>query len=202
MSETLIIYSRYPEPGTTKTRMIPILGAEGAAELQRQMSEYTLNTARQLKKSRNINLEVHFAGGTQQLMSDWLGQDISYIKQTSGDLGEKMKSSFQQAFDRQHEKVIIIGIDCPDIDLAILNQAFNSLRYHDLVLGEAKDGGYYLIGLNKLIPQLFDNITWGTNKVLNQTKAIADKLSLNTEYLMALPDVDRPEDLSIWHKYT
>ena len=200
-TETLIIYSRYPEPGKTKTRMIPALGAEGAANLQRKMTEHTLNTAKQLKSDRNINLEVHFAGGDKQLMSDWLGTDIKYVSQVVGDLGDKMQSSFQQAFDADNQRIVTIGIDCPDINLKILNNAFNALQQQELVLGVAEDGGYYLIGLNKPVPQLFNNINWGTDAVLKQTKAIADELNLNTHYLTTLPDVDRPEDLAIWQKY-
>ena len=201
MAETLIIYSRYPEPGKTKTRMIPALGKEAAAQLQQKMTEHTLNTARQLQDDRSTKIEVHFAGGNQQLMSDWLGEDLSYVSQTAGDLGNKMQSSFQQAFDNNYKRVVIIGIDCPDINLKILNDAFDSLSKKELVLGIAKDGGYYLIGLNKKMPQLFKNISWGTDIVLEQTKAIATKLKLNIEYLTALSDVDRPEDLPVWQKY-
>ena len=202
INEKLIIYSRYPEPGKTKTRMIRALGKEGAAKLQREMTEHTLNTARQFKSSRNIDIEVHFAGGNEQLMSDWLGKDLNYIAQVTGDLGIKMQSSFQQAFDRQNKRVVTIGIDCPDLNLEILSEAFNSLQQQELVLGVAKDGGYYLIGLNKTIPQLFQNINWGTNIVLKQTKAIASKLNLNVKYLTPLSDIDYPEDLPIWQKYT
>ena len=202
MVETLIIYSRYPEPGKTKTRMIPALGKEGAADLQRKMTEHTLNTARKLQGDRDINIEVHFAGGNEQLMSDWLGENINYIPQVTGDLGNKMRSSFKRAFDNNNKRVVTIGIDCPDISVENLNNAFNALQQKELVLGVAKDGGYYLIGLNKTIPELFKNINWGTDIVLEQTKAIATKLNLNMEYLTPLSDIDRPEDLAIWQKYT
>ncbi len=201
MTETLIIYSRYPEAGKTKTRMIPALGAEAAAELQRQMSEHTLNTAKQLQQKRKIKIEVHFAGGNKYLMSAWLGEDIDYIAQVDGDLGDKMNSSFSRAFNTGSQRVVTIGIDCPDINTDILNRAFDSLQQQDLVLGVASDGGYYLIGLNKAIPELFQNINWGTDTVLKQTKEIADKLNLETNYLPTLSDVDRPEDLAIWQQY-
>jgi len=200
-NETLIIYSRYPEPGKTKTRMIPALGAEGAAQLQRKMTEHTLETAKKIKSDRDISIEVHFAGGNEQLMSDWLGKDIKYISQVFGGLGDKMNYSFTQSLDFNTQRVVTIGIDCPDINIDILNNAFNSLQNNDLVLGVAEDGGYYLIGLNKTIPQLFQNIDWGTDKVLNQTKAIAQRLNLKTKYLTTLSDIDRPEDLHIWQKY-
>ena len=199
--KTLIIFTRYPEPGKTKTRMIPALGAEGAAELQRQMSEHTLKNAKQWQRVSEGKIAVHFAGGDVSLMSNWLGKELTYYPQVTGDLGYKMQSAFNQAFTNGATKVVTIGIDCPDINLALLNQAFTSLSEQDLVLGKAEDGGYYLIGLNRLIPELFQNINWGTSQVLAQTQNIANSLNLNTAYLPTLPDVDRPEDLFIWEKY-
>ena len=201
MSETLIIFSRYPQPGTTKTRMIPALGADGAAQLQRQMTEHTLNTAKQLL-DRDITIEIHFAGGNIELMRQWLGKDLQYVPQVAGDLGVKMRSAFDRAFSLDKQRVVTIGIDCPDIDSTILNNAFNSLQTHDLTLGSAEDGGYYLIGLNHSVPQLFSNINWGTERVLEQTKNIANKLDLQVHYLPTRSDVDRPEDLAIWQKYS
>lgn len=200
MSETLIIFSRYPQPGTTKTRMIPALGADGAARLQRKMTEHTLNTAKQLLSNRDITIEIHFAGGDIELMEQWLGK-LQYIPQVAGDLGEKMRSAFDRAFSLGSQRVVTIGIDCPDIDSTILNDAFSSLQTHNLTLGSAEDGGYYLIGLNHSVPQLFNNINWGTERVLKQTKNIAEKLNLQVHYLPTLSDVDRPEDLAIWQKY-
>mgnify|MGYP003466280102 FL=1 len=202
MTETLIIFSRYPEPGKTKTRMIPALGALGAAELQRKMTEHTLKTAIALKLSRNLAIKVHFAGGNIQSMMEWLGEDFDYIPQVLGDLGHKMHSSFERAFALGSQRVVIIGTDCPDIEQTILTQAFDSLERHDLVLGVAEDGGYYLIGLNQPIAELFQNINWGTEQVLNQTQNIAQQLKLNVYYLPTLADVDRPEDLKIWQKYS
>ena len=202
MSETLIIFSRYPQPGKTKTRMIPALGADGAARLQRKMTEHTLNTAKQLLSNRNITIEIHFAGGDLELMRQWLGKDLQYVAQVGGDLGEKMRSAFDRAFSSGKQRVVTIGIDCPDIDSIILNNAFDSLQNHDLTLGSAADGGYYLIGLDRAVPQLFDNINWGTERVLEQTNNIANKLDLQVHYLPTLSDVDRPEDLIIWQKYS
>jgi uncharacterized protein len=201
MTETLIIFSRYPEIGKTKTRMIPALGASGAAELQRQMSEHTIKIARQLQLSRPISIEIHFAGGSQELMQNWLGGDLNYYPQINGDLGMKMQAAFDRALNNDRQKVITIGTDCPDINLAILQKAFDLLENCDLVLGPADDGGYYLIGLTALIPQLFKGIAWGTPEVLAQTQRIAKNLNLNTAYLTTLRDVDRPEDLFIWQKY-
>ena len=202
MSESLIVFSRYPEPGKTKTRLIPALGAEGAAKLQQQMTEHTLNTAMKLCALRNLTIEIHFAGGSQEQMAQWLGQDLQYIPQVPGDLGQKLQSALARAFKLKHRRVVVIGIDCPDLDPTILNNAFNALSDRNLVLGSAQDGGYYLIGLNRLFPQLFENIAWGTDRVLHQTTEIARELKLNFDLLPTLADVDRPKDLIIWQKYS
>lgn len=202
MTETLIVFSRYPEAGKTKTRMIPALGAVGAAQLQQAMTEHTLKTALALASDRQTAIEIQFAGGNIDLMQSWLGRELQYKPQSAGDLGVKMRSAFESAFAMGKQRVVIIGIDCPDIDRHILTKAFNSLLDRDLVLGAAEDGGYYLIGLSRPQPQLFENITWGTGLVLQQTKDIAQQLNLKVDYLTTLADIDRPEDLKIWQKHS
>ena len=201
MSESLIIFTRYPEAGKTKTRMIPVLGETGAADLQRQLSEYTIQTAKALQKFRPIDIAIHFAGCDRNLMLSWLGEQHSYYPQVSGDLGAKMKSAFADAFTRGSQRIVTIGIDCPDLSPIILNQAFEALKHNQLVLGGAEDGGYYLIGLDRLVPELFTNIDWGTDSVFATTKKIAQQLALSIDYLPILPDVDRPEDLVIAQRH-
>ena len=197
MKETLIIFSRYPEPGKTKTRIIPALGANGAANLQCRLSEYTLKQARSLRQLREIEIAVYFTGGNADLMQEWLRDDVSYYEQAEGDLGVKMRSAFADSFTKNSDRVVIIGIDCPGVDNNVLNSAFTALQNNDLVLGEAADGGYYLIGLRNLHPELFINIEWGTDKVFTTTKYIAEKLGLTISYLPVLRDIDRPEDLDL-----
>lgn len=196
----LIIFTRYPEPGKTKTRLIPALGTEGAANLQRQMTEYTLSQVKQLQKTSAISFEVRYAGGDLQLMQDWLGYDLVYRPQGEGDLGSRMTQSFLNAFESGAEKVITIGTDCPDANAQILTQAFEKLQQCDLVLGPAVDGGYYLIGLQRPVPELFISIDWGTSQVFQQTINIAQTLNLLVADLPFLADIDRPEDLPIWEK--
>lgn len=195
----LIIFSRYPEPGKTKTRMIPALGAQGAAQLQRHMTEHTVAQARELQKYAGVTAEVHFAGGNEQLMQTWLGIDFVYKPQNSGNLGQRMASAYQDAFASGAQKVIMIGIDCPGVNAQLLSQGFTMLEQNDLVLGPAADGGYYLIGLRHFSTQLFQGISWGSGQVLQQTVAIAQQLNLQFTYLPVLEDVDRPEDLAVWY---
>lgn len=196
MKDCLIIFTRYPEPGKTKTRLIPILGAAGAAKLQRQMTEQKLAEAKKLQSINPLFVEVHFTGGNQQLMQDWLG-NLTYKQQSQGDIGCRMAAAFQTAFEAGMKQVVLIGIDCPDLKAQLMVEAFQALHQHDLVLGPAKDGGYYLIGLNCFISELFLGISWSTSEVLSQTQNIAQKLKLTVAYLPTLSDIDRPEDLSI-----
>lgn len=197
-TECLIIFTRYPEPGKTKTRLIPLLGEEGAATLQRHMTEQKLTEVNQLLSFYPLSVEVHFAGGNEQLMQDWLGSNLVYRRQSEGDIGDRMASAFQLSFAAGMTAVVLIGTDCPQLNAPLMAEAFQLLRQHDLVLGPARDGGYYLIGLRGLIPELFTGISWSTAEVLQQTITIAKRLGLAVAKLPLLSDVDRPEDLSVW----
>ncbi len=190
----LIIFTRYPTPGQAKTRLIPALGVEGAAALHRQMAESTVSQARLLRGDA-IDIDVRFAGGDRVQMQTWLGSDLDYHPQSSGDLGDRMSDAFRSAFDRGAKRVVTIGTDCPDLNHSLLTLAFQKLADHDLVIGSATDGGYYLIGLSSMILDLFQTITWSTSIVYQQTIAIAEKLQLSVANLPMLSDVDRPEDL-------
>jgi uncharacterized protein len=200
LPQHLVVFTRFPEIGKTKTRLIPFLGAEGAANLQHQMTEHTITQVNQFKASTNVSVEVCFAGGDVPSMETWLGNDFIYQPQGDGDLGERMMRSLTRAFAYNATKVVIIGTDCPDIDINILNLAFNHLDRSDVVLGPAVDGGYYLIGLKYPHPQLFMNINWGTSDVFQQTIDTICQLNLLVTQLIYLADIDRPEDLAIWEK--
>jgi uncharacterized protein len=195
ISEQLIIFTRYPVPGKAKTRLIPVLGKEGAANLHRLMTQRTIANALSLQNSRQLSVAIHYTGSSQQLMQDWLGTDLIYHQQSEGALGARMSAAFQTSFNLGSDKVAIIGTDCPKLKAEIIAQTFDELSDQDLVLGPAKDGGYYLIGLRRRIPELFDGIKWGTSEVFADTLAIAQKLNLSIAVLPTLADIDRPEDL-------
>ncbi|MGB3208332.1 MAG: TIGR04282 family arsenosugar biosynthesis glycosyltransferase [Crinalium sp.] len=196
-TESLIIFTRYPEPGKTKTRLIPAIGAEGAANIGGKMTEHTLNQVKELQSLREVAVAVYFAGGNTQLMQQWLGANLRYQCQGEGDLGSRMALAFAKAFEEGSKSVVIIGTDCPSLKPKLMEDAFQELTQHDLVLGPAQDGGYYLIGLRRFIPELFTGINWGTSSVLQQTVTIGKQLDLALAYLPTLADVDRPEDLLI-----
>ncbi len=195
MKKHLIIFTRYPKPGKTKTRLIPFLGEKGAADLHRQMVENTLIIAKKLQQVELLSIEIRFTGGNLEVMQNWLGSDLIYDEQCLGDLGDRMKNAFKIGFNQGKKQIIIIGTDCPFLTVDILSQGFNALQKHSIVLGPAKDGGYYLIGLNRYIPDLFENIPWGTSKVLPKTIDCCETLHLSVSQLPELSDIDRPEDL-------
>jgi len=199
----LIVFTRYPEAGTTKTRLIPALGPDGAAELHRRMASRMLVTVRQFINMCPGTVEVRFESGNKGLLREWLGSDLSYRYQGEGDLGMRMFAAFKDAFRKRAEAAVIIGTDCPDLSSQLMQQAFVKLAARDLVLGPASDGGYYLIGLrrtinNKSMQELFSDILWGTGKVLKKTIEKAQDMGLSSAFLDELNDVDVPEDILIW----
>jgi rSAM/selenodomain-associated transferase 2/rSAM/selenodomain-associated transferase 1 len=200
--EGLIIFTRYPEPGKTKTRLIPLLGPDGAAELQRRMTERILARVKELQGNRPVSVEVRYEGGSRHLVREWLGPDIPFLPQGRGDLGERMARAFREAFQAGMNRVALVGTDVPGIKVHIFLKAFETLGYADIILGPARDGGYYLIASRQANAQLFADIPWGTEKVLERTRQTADRLGFSTVLLETLDDVDRPEDLRIWEEAT
>ena len=197
----LFLFTRFPQPGQTKTRLIPALGAAGAADLQRQMTEYLLRRFQRICQARQLALEVHFAGGSRAQMRHWLGDTAVLTPQCQGDLGERLTFALRQGFVGGLQQILVVGSDCPDITEAQIKQALTALETHDVVLGPAVDGGYYLIGLNRLHAPLFENIPWSTARVLERTAAIARQSDLSVALLAPLSDIDRPEDLPLWQAH-
>jgi rSAM/selenodomain-associated transferase 2/rSAM/selenodomain-associated transferase 1 len=203
--QRLIVFTRFPEPGKTKTRLIPVLGAAGAARLQRRMTEHTIAAAAKAGRRPGLTVEVRHEGGNRALMQQWLGQQFSYRPQGNGDIGLRMARACEAAFQDGAELTVIIGSDIPQISADIIHQAFDGLLKNDLVFGPARDGGYYLVGLKNTIPsetycQLFDGINWGSGEVLSQTLQIAGASGLRFILLEMLGDVDRPADLHTWQE--
>lgn len=205
MPERLIVFTRFPEPGKTKTRLIPVLGAAGAARLQRRMTENTITIAAKASRRSGFTVEVRHEGGSKALMQQWLGPHFSYRPQGSGDIGRRMARALEAAFQEGARVAVIVGSDIPRISADIIRQAFDGLQKNDLVFGPARDGGYYLIGIKKTIPsetysRLFDGINWGSREVLSQTLQNAKASELRFILLETLGDVDRPADLHIWQE--
>jgi uncharacterized protein len=196
----LILFARYPVPGRAKTRLIPALGAAGAAALHRRLVLRSLRTASQACQAVPADLEVRFDGGTEQAMSHWLGDSAHFVPQGTGDLGERMAGAFEQSFDTGSRATVIIGSDCPSLSPEIIRAAFARLKQTPVVLGPSWDGGYYLIGLSRPMPELFRGIPWGTDRVLADSLAVLQRRGCKPALLDSLEDIDRPEDLPAWRR--
>jgi rSAM/selenodomain-associated transferase 1 len=200
--EQLIVFSRYPVPGTTKTRLARVLGDLGAAEVQKKLTEQTMSKLRQFLQLSPVAVLVSYDGGSLEQIQEWLGPDFKYQDQGSGDLGQRMEKAFGAAFKLKYKRIVIIGTDCPGLQARHIAQAFETLRHKDLVLGPATDGGYYLIGLSRCEKSLFKEVPWGTDTVLAKTLNIAKHIGLSVDLLEILSDVDRPEDLKHFNHHT
>ncbi len=195
----LLIFSRFPIPGQAKTRLIPALGSKGAARLHRRMTEHAVTMARSVlgkKPGTDTDIAVCYTGASRKHFRSWLGDDVKYISQPGGDLGTRMQQAFKTALQGDRQAAIIFGTDVPGITSDILLLAGSSLDDHDIVIGPATDGGYYLLGMKMVYPELFVNIDWGTKRVYSQTRKIIQDLGLLAAELPLLSDVDRPDDLA------
>lgn len=198
-SDLVILFTRYPEPGQCKTRLIPALGASGAAALHREMTRRILAQMDELAKRLPHRQEIHYDGGSRARMASWLGSSRHYRRQAAGDIGCRMREAIS-AHQGRARRLLLIGSDCPDLTGDLLRDAFAALDSHDLVLGPAFDGGYYLIGVHAgssslVCRTLFQDIPWSSGQVYSMTQARAEQLHLRCHILTTLHDIDTPEDL-------
>lgn len=197
----LTVFCRIPHAGTSKTRLIPAVGAERAARLHHEMALRTLARAGAAAcEESGVDVRVSLAGPTESA-ARWFGESLPFETQPGGDLGERMAATFRAGREDGVTRHVIIGTDAPDLDADLIGQAFESLRDHDLVLGPARDGGYYLIGLSvSPPPSLFQSMPWGGPEVLGLTLGRASDAGLAMQLLPPLNDVDEPADLQHWYR--
>jgi len=197
--ETVGVFAKFPEPGRAKTRLIPALGPQGAAALHAKMVNHTLDRVGELRRLRDPEVRVWVAGAQVEAFASRFETEFTCEPQIDGDLGHKMLGAFSRML-RRADAAVIVGTDCPDISSGLLNTAFDALRQVDVVLGPADDGGYYLIGLTRPVPSLFEDMEWSTASVLEQTIQRAEALGLSARLLPKLSDVDHPEDIVQWDR--
>lgn len=189
---TLILFTRWPEPGRTKTRLIPALGEVGAAQLHANLVGQAQATAVAASSDLGMALEIHHTG-PRAAMESWLGSKHTLRIQTGRDLGERMAA----ALSAVQAPAVLIGTDCPALTPAVIGDAFAALRDHEVVLGPAADGGYYLVGWRSPHPEIFRDIPWGTAEVLALSRARLRAAHINWREVSILHDIDRPEDLAL-----
>lgn len=193
IKSALLVFTRAPTPGETKTRLIPLLGAQAAAEFHQNI---LLSTLAEASASEFETVEIWCATENdhpflKQCESDYLCE--MKIQQGS-DLGERMHHATEITLE-ENTFVVLIGSDCPAITTDILNQSCQHLSNgKDAVLGPASDGGYYLIGLREPNPGIFEDIAWGEAKVAESTRQNFTRLGLEYVELEELLDIDTPED--------
>jgi len=192
----MLVFAREPSPGRVKTRLIPALGAEGAASLYQRLLEKTLAVASGLE---NVATELWYTCEREEpARCRELAQNhgASLHRQQGEDLGERMFNALAADPSSSHRPSVLIGSDCPAYSRTYLYRAFDVLKEKDAVLGPAVDGGYVLIGVQLAHRHLFDHVPWGSGDVLAQTRRRLDDLQWNWAELDPLRDVDRPGDLA------
>ena len=189
--KALIVFVRNPVLGTVKTRVAKTIGDEAALRLYKKLLLHTHEII------KNIACHKYIFYADEIAMEDsWPNNIYKKEVQINSGLGAKMEAAFKKAFDGGHKHVLIIGSDCYDLTAAIINEAFVALKTNDVVLGPAKDGGYYLLGQSKLNTDLFSIGEWSTSLVLAQTIEACERSGLSYKKLELLSDVDEASDIN------
>jgi rSAM/selenodomain-associated transferase 1 len=186
----LMVFAKNPVLGTAKTRLAASVGDTKALEIYNFLLQHTASLAAASDSDKRVFYSSYTESG--DVFSE---EQFSKTLQIQGDLGQKMSAGFQVAFDDNYDRVVIIGSDCYELSTEILNQAFEALLENDFVIGPAKDGGYYLLGMRQLEPAIFQNKTWSHEGLYKATVADFKALNYSFAELPMLSDVDYLEDL-------
>lgn len=189
----ILVFAKAPVPGRVKTRLIPALGAAGAARLAARMLDHALAQARAAGVGP-VELCMSPAPGEVEWSGTPLPPDIATSDQGEGDLGARMARAAQRCIDAG-EAVLLVGTDCPGLDAERLRQAAARLQDHDAVIHPAEDGGYPLLGLNAFAPGLFADMPWSTADVARLTLNRMAALGWGVWVGNMLRDIDEPDDL-------
>ena len=186
----LIIFTKNLEPGKVKTRLAETLGNEKAMEVHKEL----------VKKIHQITLFLPFDKTvfySDKIADGDIWNDDKYHKkvQEGNDIGERMMNAFQNSFDEGYEKVCLIGTDCYQLTSSIIMDSFRKLKDKEMVIGPAKDGGYYLIAMKSMYNIIFKNKSWGTAEVLKETLKDIENHGINNDFVTELNDIDTEEDL-------
>ncbi|MES9860697.1 MAG: TIGR04282 family arsenosugar biosynthesis glycosyltransferase [Candidatus Thiodiazotropha sp. LLP2] len=192
-SSAVLIFSKVPEVGKVKTRLIPALGAEGATELYSRLLQRQLHW---LAKEKEYDIQLWLSSNKAHPLIQALAEnyDFNIHYQQGIDLGERMFHAANTAL-RYYKKVVLIGVDCPAMTVEHIKQTIAWLDTVDAVLGPAQDGGYVLLGVKAAAPQLFRGHNWGAEDVAETTRTALRGLEWRWCELPLLWDLDRPEDL-------
>jgi len=187
-NHAILYFVKYPQPGKVKTRLAKTIGDQEATRLYKQLAEQSFLV---LRDCPGADLIVVFDPPEDHVkVHHWLSGADRYIPQEGSGLGERLTNSFKCAFDDGYQKVTAFGSDTLELTTTIVEQSFTALKEADVVIGPAKDGGYYLIGLSSPQPKLFEGINWSTSEVLFQTYQAINTLGLKYHTACPLEDLD------------
>jgi rSAM/selenodomain-associated transferase 1 len=189
-TKQLIIFVKAARPGAVKTRLASAIGPETACAAYRTLAEELFGRLESLS-----TVELRFSpDDAHQEIAGWQRRSWTTGPQGEGDLGRRLQRAFSDAFAQGAKYVAIIGSDCPAITAGDIQAAWTALQTNEIVIGPARDGGYWLVGLRELQPSLFEGIEWSTDKVLEQTLQCARQQNLRVALLRELRDVDTESD--------
>jgi hypothetical protein len=193
----IIVFVKYPRENEAKTRLARDIGAGRAAGLSRAMAMDAVDAAVETGREVAVAFTPDENAGA---FADWLGRDVLFEAQGTGDIGARMLRSFESAFAGGVSSAVLVGSDIPDLSAEIINRAFALLAAHDAVLGPSADGGYYLIGFSRagFLPDVFGGMRWSTALVAERTLDILRDSGKNCALLPKLRDIDTLNDLRSW----
>jgi len=196
---TILLFIKAPVKGQVKSRLAAVIGDEAAIYLYKNFILDIIDTVKKTGYPFRICYYPPHAGAE---VSSWLAGQYRIMPQQGSDLGERMENAFIRCFSEGFERAVLIGSDLPDLAPAVLQEAMASLGEHDVVIGPASDGGYYLIGFHDdtLVPQVFQGIPWSTETVFQETMAILRNSALSIGQAPEWNDVDTVEDLKALYK--
>ncbi len=190
----IIFFVKYPAAGRVKTRLAQQIGQHEAAQLYKNFVTDLLGALRDL----NENLKIFFdPPDAESRFQQWLGEEYSYVPQSGQGLGQKMKNAFLYTFESGFKHAVIIGSGSPDLPMDFVDSALSALDTNDAAIGPSSDGGYYLIAFSKtgFVPEVFDDISWNSDSVFEQTVNILQRYGANVRLLPQWYDVDTLADL-------
>lgn len=186
----LIIIAKYPEEGTVKTRLKGVLSDQERLKLYVTLLTHTVE---KLRAIRGVNTFIAFAPeGSHEYFSQF---NVGLISLHKGDLGIRMFEAFKEVFDKGYQKAALVGADIPDLSASIILSAMNILSDNDLVYGPAKDGGYYLVGMSRLIREVFEDVPWSSDQTLKKSILKAEQYNYSVDFTETLSDIDTIDDL-------
>ena len=198
MTRELMVFARAPVAGECKTRLIPALGADGAARLQRNLTRHVLGVASAWRdRHAGAKVALWCAPDAQHPFFTECARDfgVALREQAGGDLGARMWLALVDAL-RAGRLPVLVGTDCPWLDAAALDSLFVALARHDCAFIAAEDGGYVAVGIARAVPELFARVNWGSRQVMRQTRERARRVGASLADIGRLPDVDVPADLT------